>query len=191
MTIKTKLLLLLVTSAMLNIGCVPVKPATHKNIWEKTNNFVENEFFTAEISPYYDNSVAAYNPLWARASIGYNGFKLTIKSKTDKNLELNWNKTLQIFNGETLNGFMTLGSVYDKRNDPVPPSIIFPNSTLSKIIWPNDLVKYERGDVSGDYAAKWRNKSMRLGENGVYLTVVSDGKEINEKLTMKYLRVRK
>jgi hypothetical protein len=116
-------------------------------------------------------------------STAWGPLHLTVKNKTNKNLELNWNKTLYIVNGQTSGGFMFEGVVYKDRNNSKSPDVIFPNGTLSKAIWPNNLVYFSSGQYGG-----WRHESLPPGENGVYLTVIVDGKEISEKITMNLSR---
>lgn len=128
-----------------------------------------NDFFVAKISPLCPN--------------GCKAFSLTIENKTDKDMELDWNKTLYISNGKTSGGFMFEGVVYKDRNNPKPPDIIFAKSTFSKTIWPNNLVYFS----SGKYG-KWRNEDMPTGENGVYLTVKVGSQEIKEKITINLIR---
>jgi len=85
-----------------------------------------NNYFVADIFPH--------------CSYGCRSFSLTIENKTDKDIELDWNKTLYISNGTTSGGFMFEGVVYKDRNNPKTPDIIFAKSKFSKTIWPNNLV---------------------------------------------------
>jgi len=157
---QAKQILLLTVLLLLISGCV-------RYVWKSDppNRSIENEYFTAEISPYpCHNSICS-------------AFRLTVKNKTNKNLELNWNKTLYIVHGQTSGGFMLEGVVFKDRNNPKSSDIIFPGGELSKTIWPNNLVEF-----SSRYG--WLNGSMPTGENGIYLTVAIDGKEISEKITV-------
>ncbi len=126
---------------------------------------VDNEQFTVHLKPVCG---------------GYGGcesFILSIVNKTDKNIEVNWNKTLYISGGQTSGGFMFEGVVYKDRNNPKPPDVVFGNSTFNKVIWPNNLVNY----VSGQYGG-WRNDAMPQGFNGAYLSLTLDDKEFDERL---------
>jgi len=151
-------------------GCV-----TTRYVWkaDPVRQSVDNEYFSANIS-------TASCDRW-----GCEKFRLSVKNKTDKNIELNWNKTLYIVNGQTSGGFMFEGIVYRDRNSPKSPDIIFANGELTKGIWPNNLVGFSSGKYGG-----WRHGSMPRGENGVYLTVNIDGKEISEKLTLSLSRTQ-
>lgn len=130
-----------------------------------------NDFFEAEITPLCPNGK------------GCKFFELEIKNKTDKDIELDWNKTLYISNGTTSGGFMFEGIVYKDRNNPKPPDIVFANRTFRKIISPNNLVNFSSGRYGG-----WTNENMPTGENGVYLTIRVGDKEINEKIIINVIR---
>lgn len=77
-----------------------------------------------------------------RAVCGDNGcdrLALVIRNKTNSNLEVNWNKTLFITNGQTSGGFIFEGVVYKDRNNQKAPDIVFANGSMTKTIWPNNL----------------------------------------------------
>ena len=121
---------------------------------------VENNYFAASISPLCSDSCKS--------------FSLTIRNKTDKDIEVDWNKTLYISNGQTTGGFMFEGVVYKDRNNPKSPDMIFANGTFSKTIWPNNLVSFS--------GSSWYHEEMSIGDDGVYLVVKVADKEIKEKL---------
>lgn len=106
-------------------------------------------------------------------------FSLTIENKTNKNIEIDWNKTLYILNGRTSGGFMFEGIVFRDRNNPKPPDIVFANKSFTKTIYPNNLVSFTSGRGGG-----WEHDGMPSGENGVYLTVKIGNEEISEKITL-------
>lgn len=112
--------------------------------WKSTPNqaIADTSIFRATITP-------------ACTGYGCSGFVLSIKNKTDKNLELDWNKTLYVSGGQTSGGFMFEGVVYKDRNNPKTPDVIFGNSSLIKAIWPNNLVNFRSGKYGG-----WVNESM-------------------------------
>lgn len=144
---------------MLVAGCV-------FTVWrsEPEKATVSNKYFTAEIKPV------------CKGNIGCEAFILTIVNKAESNIEVNWNKTLYISHGQTSGGFMFEGVVYKDRNMAKPPDIVFSNGTLTKAIWPNKLVYFAHG---------WDHHRMPSGDNGVYLSVFVDGKEVNERLVVR------
>lgn len=144
-------------------------------VWksEPSKRSVDNEFFIAEISPE------------ACDVLGCAAFRLSIKNKTNMSLEVNWNKTLYIFQNQTFGNFMFKEVSYKERDNPRPPDVISPGGELLKSIWPNNLIGFFGGKYNG-----WGHKPMPSGENGIYLTVVVEGREINEILTVVLSRTQ-
>jgi predicted small lipoprotein YifL len=175
MRIKTLFLSGLAAVALVSLtGCAGVySPPAHSPPaqWKSAPDMatVENKQFTAHLKPV----CGSYNG-------GCEAFVLSIVSKTDKNIEVNWNKTLYISGGQTSGGFMFEGIVYKDRNNQKPPDVVFGNGTLTKTIWPNNLVNY----VSGQYGG-WVHVTMPQGDNGAYVTLSIDGKEISERLFVR------
>jgi len=106
---------------------------------------------------------------------GYTAFDLSIENKTDSDIELVWDKTYYLSGGKTSGGFMFEGVVYKDRNNSKPSDIVFPKESLQKTIWPNILVAFYR---------QWYNQQMPDGENGAYVTLKINDKEIREKMTV-------
>lgn len=154
-------------AALLLAGCAELLGLPPPQQWasQPERVTVQNDTFLATLEP-------------GCLEFGCKAFALTLTNKTDKNLEVDWNKTLFITGGQTSGGFMFEGVVYRDRNNPKPPDIVFAKSTLAKVLWPNNLVDFSSGRYGG-----WNHQSMPRGENGVYLTVIVDGKEVHEKLT--------
>ena len=123
-----------------------------------------NAVFEAKLTPVCSN--------------GCTSFILSIRNLSDKDIELDWNKTLFIANGTTSGGFMFEGVLYRDRNNQKAPDMIFAKGTFTKAIYPNNLVEYRSGQYGG-----WDHTSMGTGENGVYLTVKVGNEEIKEKIT--------
>lgn len=132
-----------------------------------------NEFYGASIVPIFSKKY------WGAE--GYIGFDLTIENKTDKDLELDWNRTLFIHNGRTNGGFMFEGVVYKDRNNPKPPDIIFSGNKFFKGILPSNLVYFSRARYGG-----WRHKFMGTGECGILLFIKVDGREVREKMIINF-----
>jgi len=169
---KAKQILFMTVFILLVTGCID------RYVWK-----ADPASFRVDNNKYYSSQITPFSSLTSPGfgiDTGYNGFILNIHNHTDKILKLDWDKTYYILNGQTYGGFMFEGIVYRERNNPKPPDIIFPNGKLLKNIWPNNLVSF-----SGKY---WHNEEFPEGENGVYLTLIADGKEINEKLTVNILR---
>ncbi|MDY0121224.1 MAG: hypothetical protein RBR54_04710 [Sulfurimonas sp.] len=123
----------------------------------------ENEYFKATLKPTNPSMIA-----------GYTAFILDINNQTDKDLEIDWNKTYFIQNGQVNGSFMFDGIIYRDRNQPKSPDIIFSKSNFSKTIYPNNYVQY------GNHG--WIHMGTGLGQQGIYLTVNIDNKEIKQKI---------
>lgn len=164
-----KIMFLGILTVLLTFGCVTPGP---KHIWkiEPYSQKVENEYFSATISP------TAYSS----HRDGYEAFDLRIKNKSSLDIELDWNKTLYIENGKTNGGFMFEGIVYRDRNNPKHPDIIFAGSEFKKTIYPNNLVTFYEG---------WHHYRIPSGQNGIYLTIRANEKEINKKIIINMSRI--
>lgn len=126
-----------------------------------------NDYYEATITPFK----------------GYTGFSLTIRNKTDKNLELDWNRTLFIKHGQTSGIFMIEGTIFRDRNIlPKAPDIIFPRASFQKAIMPNILVAFKKD---------WYHQRMGYGEHGLLLCVKIDDKEVMERMVIGFTRIRR
>ena len=148
------------------VGCVP------KYTWRAIPVIqqVDNQSYTARIHP-----ISKYEGVFA-------GFRLTVDNKTGLDIEIDWNRTLYLHNGQTSGGFMYEGIIYANRNNPKAPDIVFANSTFEKEIWPCNLVYYHRG-LSADFSG-WEHNTFPAGQNGVYLTMKVNAHEVHEKLML-------
>jgi len=166
MKIKTSFLSGLTAVMLVFIaGCAGMFPPPAQWKSEPNRATVENAQFKVILEPILVRT-------------GYRAFVFSIINKTDRNIEINWNKTLYIRGGQTSGGFMFAGVVYKDRNNPKPPDIVFGNNKCDKGLLPNILVDY--------HSRKWRHYSMPQGENGVYLSLLIDGKEVNEHLVFNF-----
>ena len=95
-------------------GCVTIPEFSYKPDTVPS----ENDTYSAKL-----DFVAKYESL-------YNGMVLTIQNKTENEIEVVWDKTHYLDNGQTNGGFMFAGIIYADRNNPKPNDIIFPKSTI-------------------------------------------------------------
>ncbi len=159
---RSWLVVVFMLCSVLLVGCA----TTPKYQWRAKfiNHNARNSHFKATLDLFHRYS-------------RYEAFKLYVTNRTDEDLEVNWNKTLYVVNGRTFGGFMFAGIIYKDRNNQKPPDVIFPKTTWNKIIWPNALVRWARGKRGG-----WLHDPLPEGENGVYLVVNVNGKEIKERI---------
>jgi hypothetical protein len=134
---------------------------------------------TWKIVPDIDKKV---NPFF-EASLTNKYFRdivLKVQNKTEKNIEILWNKTLFIDESGGTNNFFTFGkeTLWEEKDALPPQTTIFPGTTWERVIYPmaNRYWKSAHG---------WRWWSLYPGKHGVFLTVLVDGKEINERLVLE------
>ena len=157
---RVKAFVTLVAFSILN-GCIP------SHVWKSQPEIqkVRNTAFDAEISP-------------CCSSAGCASFVLKVRNKTDRNLEIDWDKTLFVSKNQIRGGFNFEGIESKNRQAQRRSDVILPGCSMTTSIRPNDLKYYSSGKYGG-----WL-QPMSSGENGVYLTVVIDGREFSEKLTV-------
>lgn len=109
--------------------------------------------------------------------------RVTIKNITNEDIEVDWDKTLFIENGSTSGTFMFDGRFYKDKKNREPNDVIFANSIFSKQIWPSNLIEFNVSRYSG-----WEHKDLKLGENGVYVTINAGGKVLHESVSVDISR---
>ena len=169
----------LVSASIVLLGCASTKYDVQKTsaqkqpekIWafESIRSLAENPDYVISITP--------------SGTHAYNGFNLTVRNKSSKNIEVNWNKTLYVANGVTSGGFMFEGVVYKDRNNPKQSDIVFPGVEFNKTIYPNSLVQFSFGN--------WRHPLMNEGEHGAVVTLTIDGKDVGERLGLRFFKKTK
>jgi hypothetical protein len=154
-------------------GCAGTLPPPAQWKSEPDIVMVEYERFRVHLKPVFGNSG------------GCEAFVLSIVNKTDKNIRVNWNKTLYISGGHAAGGLMAEGAVSKDRDNPKPPDVVPGNATLTRTIWPDNLAHYDTGRKGG-----WRHEAMPPGENGAYVSLSINGREVSESLIFRLSIVR-
>jgi hypothetical protein len=109
-------------------------------------------------------------------------FELTLNNKTEETLEIDWNRSYYINNGKADGGLYFDGIVIAQRNNPRPPGIILPKSSLSKALVPNNHF-----ELGGFPLVHWKVKPLEGNSHGVYVTLKSGSKEeiVNVSVNLK------
>jgi len=166
---KIRILIILIVGLILT-GCARYSIVSIKNM--KYSNYIDSSI---ELTSAYSRWEPF--PLNTREGARATAFILKIKNKTDKDLTINWNKTLFIKNNQTDGSFMLSGQMYIDRNRQKILDIVFPKSNFEKIIYPSHLVSNHKGE--------WINNYMGTGKLGVWLTFSVDGKEMHKKMIIE------
>ena len=144
--------------------CVGCASSTHYDFsFDENKSIVKTKYYEAKISI---RSTGGLFPM--------NSYKLDIINLSDKDIEIDWNKTQFIINGQTDGGFMFEGVRYVARENVKNTSFVLAKSSFSKFIYPNYLVSY--------YLRGWRNMTIPDGETGVLVTLKIGNNEVREKL---------
>jgi len=132
-------------------------------------------------NPYYE---AQLEPLKSVNKF-FVSFRLVVTNRTDKNLEVDWNKTRYIYNGRTHGVFVFDGiRPEDIKNLTIPADSIVSGHTFSKVISPFKLLA--RAPIKDRYTDKpvISPGIMPNGKNGIHLVIRQNGKEIIEKMSV-------
>ncbi|MBF0530717.1 MAG: hypothetical protein HQK55_15920 [Deltaproteobacteria bacterium] len=159
----------------------------YRTIINQENNSVQDEYIKASIIPAYNR----FNQLA--------GFIMNLENKTDKSMEIIWEKTWYIQNGETRYNFIFSDASSAEPEKPKPYSIIFattpmmvdqdsvywnyyvpPESlpaktTIKRFIFPITL-------VSMNQTLGLLNDPLPEGDNGVLLTIKTNEKDVTQKM---------
>lgn len=158
--------LLLTLAFVLASGCAGRKIESNAPVASRSN-----EYFDASIMP-----VVTYGP------IGYgnstSSFLLKVVNKTDKPLEVVWEKTQYTHEDVRHGGFIFLGISFKNRFQAMKPTPIPPKETFSKEIYPSVLANYA-GPTTG-----WILDKMKPGLNGIILVINTGADEIHMKLNI-------
>lgn len=116
------------------------------------------------------------------------GFILSIENTSTEPIEVDWNKSLFIQNGQTNGGFMFEGIIIADRNNPRMPDIVLPGLGFKKMITPNVSAHY---DPPNQYSrGGWVNYPLTGGNQGAYITMKHNGKETGVKLAIDVAAIK-
>lgn len=165
---KNNVLVILFALLLLNVGCLGNR-------------------YTTQITPH---SPSASNDVFEaslRATTGGKSFRnspnailLEVKNLTDRDLQIDWGKTLFIYKGSTYGTFMFDGIKYIDCDKPKPSDMIFANSQFSKTLYPCALTEFSRS---------WWNNPLPEGQQGIYLTILDGDTAVSEKIFFTLTRV--
>lgn len=112
-----------------------------------------------------------------RSKIQFYAFRLIVKNKTFQPIQVNWNKTSYLQDGEQAGGFMFDGIDYKTREAPKPNEVIMANDIFIRTIWPNVLV--ERGK-------DWSHQPMEDGRHGIEICIIGPHEAYTETLMLSF-----
>jgi len=113
----------------------------------------------------------------------FDAFRLVITNTTDKDMQIDWNRTRYVESGIRHGGFVWQGiDSKQVREASVPPDIISPGETFSRVIFPHKKIAYAPG-----YQKGWKLQGGLIpeGENGIDLVVKQNGQVIRHRITVR------
>lgn len=134
----------------------------------------EYTFSNMEVPSKNKDLSFSITPTGKSISAGYSAFILEIENKTNRDMEIDWNRTNYVKNNSTNGTFMFEGILYKDRNAPKSNDVIFANSTFQKVIYPNNYVNFD--------SYGWSHYGTGSGVQGAYVTIIDDKKIIKEKV---------
>ncbi len=120
-------------------------------------------------------------------------FRLSVMNKTDKNLNIDWNKTRFIYKGRPYGGFVFYGINPADIKNSIPPDLIAPGQLFSKEIFPANLVAFTpiREEVLNKKGRGIYPGPIPAGENGISLVILQGEQEIVDKIVLKIRAIAK
>ncbi len=167
--IRIALIVIIGLALTMGVGCATSKVWISSPVAQTAGN------------PYYE---AKIEPLKSVNKF-FVSFLLVVTNKTDKNLEVDWNKTRYIYNGRTHGVFVFDGiRPEDIKSLTIPADTIVSGQNFSKTISPFKLLA--RAPIKDRYTDKpiISPGIMPNGKNGIHLVIRQNGKEIIEKISV-------
>jgi hypothetical protein len=100
-------------------------------------------------------------------------------------LHVDWENTFYLFNGRRSGRFVWEGVDWDAlkqiRNQPLVP--VAAGDTVTAVIFPKSLVGRSR--IATTTGLRYTRGPLPAGENGIFLVVKQNGREIREKIVVK------
>jgi hypothetical protein len=155
------------------VGCAPTK-----SLWRSEPDVRKsgNEYFDAKLSAYCEKT-------------GCVGFNLFLENKTDKDIDIDWSRTVYLKNGVESGVFTFEGIILREKKDYKPLETVVAYGLLSKKIVPEILTTDKIVPEVLTYPGNRPRPYMEPGEHGIRLFVKADGREVSERLVINIIRM--
>jgi hypothetical protein len=168
--IKIVFILMFVFTLTMATGCAP----TLVSISTPEIQTVENPLYGAQFEPL------------AEGKNYFDRFRLRVTNRTQKDLEIDWNKTRYIYNGRDIGVFVFEGIKPENiKNLTIPADIIPAGESFTKDITPLKLLAREPITGKGAKAGQITTGPIPTGESGIFLFIRQNGNTIKEKMAVK------
>ena len=150
-------------------GCAAVEVYSSNPAVQKMGN----DYFNVELEPQLQEGQNFFT-----------SFRFVFTNTTKKDLHVDWEKTHYLFDGRRAGRFLWEGVDWDAlkkvRNQPLIP--VAAGDTVTATIFPLSLAGRSR--LTSTTGLRYTRGPLPVGENGIFLVVRHDGKEIREKIVV-------
>ena len=114
----------------------------------------------------------------------FTSFRFVLTNKTNKDLHLDWENTFYLFNGRRRGRFLWEGVDWEAlkqiRNQPLVP--VAAGDTVTAVVFPKSLTGRAPKRTSTD--RRYTRGPLPVGENGMFLVVRQNGREMRERIVV-------
>jgi hypothetical protein len=112
----------------------------------------------------------------------YSSFRLEVANKSNKELQIDWNKTMYVNNGRVSGVFIFKGiKPEDIKNLSIPDEVVAPGAKFTKNISPFSMVA--KSPLKSSKDKTYSPGILPNGRNGINLAIKQGGKGFVEKLS--------
>jgi hypothetical protein len=156
--------------ALALIGCAAVQVYSSSPEVQK----ISNDYFHVELEPLLQESQNFFT-----------SFRFVVTNKTKKDLHVDWENSFYLFNGCRRGRFLLEGVDWDAlkriRNQPLVP--VAAGDTVTAVIFPKSLVGRSR--ITSTTGLRYTRGPLPAGENGIFLVIKQNGREIREQIVVE------
>ena len=135
---------------------------------------MSNDYFSVELEPQLQEGQNFFT-----------SFRFVFTNTTKKDLHVDWEKTYYLLNGRRGGRFLWEGVDWEAlkkmRNQPLVP--VAAGDSVTAVIFPKSLAG--RSKIGTNTGLQYTRGPLPAGENGMFLVVREDEREIREKIVVK------
>jgi hypothetical protein len=150
-------------------GCAAVEVYSSNPAVQK----MSNDYFSVELEPQLQEGQKVFT-----------SFRFVFTNKTKKDLHVDWENTYYLLNGRRSGRFLWEGVDWEAlkkmRNQPLVP--VAAGDTVTVVIFPKSLTG--RSSITSTTGLRYTRGPLPAGENGMFLVVRQNGREMREKIVV-------
>jgi len=151
-------------------GCAAVEVYSSSPAVQK----MSNNYFNVELEPQHQEGQNFFT-----------SFRFSLTNKTKKDLHVDWENTFYLVNGRRSGRFLWEGVDWEAlkkiKKQPLVP--VAAGDTVTAVVFPKSLAGRSRMATTTD--RRYTRGPLPAGENGMFLVVRQNGREVREKIVVK------